>query len=110
MSERRGDCEHSHAEAVIDMAIQIAADHGFAAMSAVLVLVGPSGEKPIVIGQYNTAALFAAGDAILDECARHTPDGCTVCDPAAKSAELARDVMRAEFPLQVAKHQRRRAN
>lgn len=110
MSDERGDCKHGHASDVAVLAKQIGRDHGMDVISSVLVLIGPDGTPPTVIGRYNTTALAVAADAVLGECATHTPDGCIMCDPSARAAKVALDVLRTEFPRQQAVHNRRRAN
>jgi hypothetical protein len=108
MSAERGDCEHGHAAEVAELASLIAADHGIGMKSCVLVIVGEDGTTPTVLGRFNTTALSIAADAVLAECAKHEPDGCAMCDPAAGAARVALDVLRNEFHRQQRVHQRSR--
>ncbi len=104
MSGERGDCEHGHGAEVAELASVIAADHGSALKSCVLVIIGEDGTTPTVLGRFNTTALSIAADAVLHACSQHRPDGCGMCDPAAKAAGVALDVLRDEFRRQQRAH------
>lgn len=97
MSEERGDCEHGHAKAVMELAVGIGRDHGMHPISAALVMFDPNVGVPTVIGSFNTSSLGTMEDAVLSEAAKHVPDGCENCDPMGKACALAAEVLRHEF-------------
>lgn len=99
MSGERDDCEHKHGEEVFRLAKTIGAAHDMEVKSAILVLVGPEGTLPAVIGKYNTTALAVAADAVLIEGAKHEPDGCVMCDAAGQACDLAGHVLRDQFRM-----------
>lgn len=103
MSAARGDCEHGHGKAILELAKAIGEAHGVEGVfEAVLVVGGEKASK--VFGHFNTASLGNAAMAVLEECANHTPDGCNVCDPSARAAKLAAEVFISEFRRQQRAH------
>src|SRR4051812_37341188 len=96
MSSNRDDCEHGHGRQVHQLAEEIGALHDIDVKSSILVCIDHDG-VPFVIGRYNTAALATAADAVLEQAAGHTPDGCTLCDTAAKACASAMEHLRTEF-------------
>lgn len=98
MSEVRGDCDHGHAAEIMEMARLIGADHGWKATAGALV-IGIENKQPEVIGHFNTRMLWQMAAVLLDECAKHKPDGCAMCDASALAAKdaLAHLVKRFDY-------------
>jgi hypothetical protein len=101
MSEMRGDCAHGHATEVLEMARLIGSDHDIRPVETAALIIVPEPESkeaaPVMIGVFNTTGLMQIAGAALKTCAEHKPDGCPVCDAAAKAAKDASLILRARF-------------
>jgi hypothetical protein len=97
MSTNRSDCEHGHGGEVLQLAEDIGLAHGLEVESAVLVVLGPGGSTPFVIGKFNTTSLVVAADAVLAKGAEHEPDGCAMCDSAAIACDATAQFLRRTF-------------